>query len=125
MARAEFSGPSAKLGNDFHTIVIAFLVLAGLFVLLMGNVHAHCAIPQWLGGGCSFLGWTDTPVFYTRNGNYINGGSVILLVFGVALFVMAKITSASFKGAKLAAGFFGFLFVLLSITIYLFQFPWG
>ena len=73
--------------------LIAKVVSAiGIITLIGGEVHAHW--PGWLKSSGfddnSFLGWTDAKAFGTGGSNYMNIGSVVLIVTGVSLLLLGE-----------------------------------
>jgi hypothetical protein len=94
--------------------------VAGVGVIGLGIVHAHW--PGWLKtiglDDNATLGWTDAKAITTDSqGNYLNVGSILL--FGIGAFLL-------FLGPAVPWAYLAGLFlIVMGVTIYLWQVPYG
>lgn len=106
--------------SDQDTLAKIFAFL-GVATLILGYVHAHWPGDlNTVGLNGSFLGWTDAEAIPTGDTHYLNVGSLILFSVGIILLIVSPKTSRKILYALLGA-----FLILMGITIYLWQFPWG
>lgn len=133
---AEKNAPDPKqiVGNDFHSVIIAVLIIAGLITLGFADINVNGStspfnpIGELIGSSGAWATATvgPMPLFSISGHDYwITTWEFLMWILGIMLLIMARVTKPQFKASKAVAGLFGVLFIGLGFGGFFFGIPFG